>query len=394
MNNSGIVEKSPIIGVSYGTAVAIGLIKSQKRVPMPTAQVLLGDSCLYSCEYCSVGTKQLARIKWYKVEYATLLKLLKKQIAKKSIKRICLQVTSSGISFSLCAVSDFISLGAKVSVSVRTLNESYVDKLISAGADTISIALDAVTPSIAEKIGRGDFHEHLDFLLKLSEKYPGKIATHIIIGFGETEKECSELLKLLHSHKIRVGLFAFTPVKGTKLAEYPRPSINHYRRVQVLNYLLNQSQAYAPNFNSKGELVGFSNVPELAFRTSGCDDCTRPFYDSSRKAMYNYHRRLSQNEYLQALKEARIYEASVVYKAGKLIKINFSHDYSSILSISVHGDFFIHPEEAIEVLEQSLVGCPLDKGSIVESVKAALSNAEVFGFSPEDIAQAILSSIA
>ncbi|MEM0163854.1 MAG: lipoate protein ligase C-terminal domain-containing protein [Thermoplasmata archaeon] len=46
--------------------------------------------------------------------------------------------------------------------------------------------------------------------------------------------------------------------------------------------------------------------------------------------------------------------ASYKVKGGKLIKVRLVKEDDIIISISIFGDFFIHPEESIDVLENSL----------------------------------------
>lgn len=50
-----------------------------------------------------------------------------------------------------------------------------------------------------------------------------------------------------------------------------------------------------------------------------------------------------------------------VYKIpeGKLVKIELEEECGRIMKIKITGDFFMHPEEMIEKLEQSLVGCEI-----------------------------------
>ena len=49
---------------------------------------------------------------------------------------------------------------------------------------------------------------------------------------------------------------------------------------------------------------------------------------------------------------------SNIFKAKKLIKISMSYDDKKkvINSIKITGDFFIHPEETLEILDGLLVG--------------------------------------
>ncbi len=85
-----------------------------------------------------------------------------------------------------------------------------------------------------------------------------------------------------------------------------------------------------------------------------------------------------------------------VYKApnGKLLKIDLDFDPKEKLieAVRVTGDFFIHPEDSIRMVENRLMGLPLDPKFIAGSLTGFLAENEiqVFGFAPADLAHAIL----
>ena len=58
-----------------------------------------------------------------------------------------------------------------------------------------------------------------------------------------------------------------------------------------------------------------------------------------------------------------IITVSATKKLGKIVKIRVSYNQESqlIQTIKITGDFFIHPEEVIEELEQRLCGIKLKK---------------------------------
>ncbi len=85
-----------------------------------------------------------------------------------------------------------------------------------------------------------------------------------------------------------------------------------------------------------------------------------------------------------------------VYKApnGKLVKIELDFDPKGKLieAVKVTGDFFIYPEDSIRMVENRLMGLPLDKAFIANSLTGffAENEIQVFGFTPADLAHAIL----
>jgi biotin synthase-related radical SAM superfamily protein len=113
-----------------------------------------------------------------------------------------------------------------------------------------------------------------------------------------------------------VGLFAFTPVRGTAMQDIPPPPLDVYRRTQVARYLICGHLARAADFifSSEGRLISFNLLPlrehladGRAFRTSGCPDCNRPFYNERPGGvMYNYPRLLTPTEVERAIAELDI----------------------------------------------------------------------------------------
>ncbi len=85
---------------------------------------------------------------------------------------------------------------------------------------------------------------------------------------------------------------------------------------------------------------------------------------------------------------------------GKLlrIKVEFNPEGELIEDVQMHGDFFIHPEEFVEDVEQLLVN--LDQKDSEESIAAALQRlvedeeAELVGITPEYIAKAFKNALA
>lgn len=82
-----------------------------------------------------------------------------------------------------------------------------------------------------------------------------------------------------------------------------------------------------------------------------------------------------------------------VFKAAKLLKVSVEFD-DCIRSIRISGDFFLHPEEKITALEAALVGVKVDESLLRARAEDffAREKVEVFGFSSEDLAKAVISA--
>lgn len=81
-----------------------------------------------------------------------------------------------------------------------------------------------------------------------------------------------------------------------------------------------------------------------------------------------------------------------VYKSQKLIRIVLEYDEigNTINWITIAGDFFLYPEEALETLEAGLIGIRLDRETIKQEIDNCLKNSEVYGFDSTSLTEAIL----
>ena len=147
------------------------------------------------------------------------------------------------------------------------------------------------------------------------------MAVHLIVGLGETEREMTEMIQRMHDLGVIVGLFAFTPVRGTAMQDQPPPPLDTYRRMQVARHLISHDLAAFRDFSFSAErqLVSFGQpdlakilADGLAFQTSGCPDCNRPFYNERPGGLlYNYPRPLTPEEASRAVDGLRLTRGEV-----------------------------------------------------------------------------------
>ncbi|MDH5201283.1 MAG: biotin--protein ligase [Candidatus Bathyarchaeota archaeon] len=80
---------------------------------------------------------------------------------------------------------------------------------------------------------------------------------------------------------------------------------------------------------------------------------------------------------------------------GKLIAAEAEAEGGRIVRVKITGDFFMHPEEAIEELEVSLTGVPEDERSLEEAVNGFFGgrSIELIGVSPGDFVHVIRMSL-
>jgi len=125
---------------------------------------------------------------------------------------------------------------------------------------------------------------------------------------GETERDMVRVIQECVDLCIVPGLFAFTPITGTDLESCQPPQLEAYRRTQLARQLISTKRITFNDlsFDGNGCIESFgAERKELlkairegeAFRTSGCPDCNRPYYNEKPSGpIYNYPRQLTEKE--------------------------------------------------------------------------------------------------
>jgi len=86
-------------------------------------------------------------------------------------------------------------------------------------------------------------------------------------------------------------------------------------------------------------------------------------------------------------------KSSKKVKGGKLLKIEALFKEGSIVDIKITGDFFLHPEETISKIEQSLKGEKVG-AQIAANITKVLSenSASLIGITEKDVEEAIVEA--
>ena len=79
--------------------------------------------------------------------------------------------------------------------------------------------------------------------------------------------------------------------------------------------------------------------------------------------------------------------AAFKVKGGKLIKVKLIKENDLILSVQIFGDFFIHPEESLELLEGSLRNVTLEEA--IKKIYEFFKGVELVGATPDDFVNTI-----
>jgi biotin synthase-related radical SAM superfamily protein len=336
--NDDLISSSPEkIRVSLGSAIVLELIKAKADF-LPTTVYLLTyreGKCLANCGFCPQARAStsradtLSRITWPAFPIKLVISKLNSAWQKEKIQRVCIQALNYPEVFDdLLALTTEIRLHVNlpISISCQPLNNVQMKKLANAGVNRVSVALDAATKELFEKI-KGSLtnspynwvkqRRTLDEAIRVYGK--GSVSTHLIVGLGETESQIIETIQWCVDLGVCPSLFAFTPISGTTLERLPRPSISSYRRVQLARYLIVsvKTRFEKMRFNDYGRLINFGVKRDLLekivkigtpFQTSGCPGCNRPCYNEKASGpIYNYPRPLTPKELKEVEKALEIH---------------------------------------------------------------------------------------
>ncbi|MGQ9600560.1 MAG: radical SAM protein [Anaerolineae bacterium] len=293
----------------------LGLAQALLAVAPATAYLMIGGRCLLDCAFCAQGRHSqasalnLSRVTWPEYDLGLVVTRLAEAARQGAFRRVCLQVTvtldamerSLAVLRRLKAVS---STPVDIAILPRTLEQ--VRRLMDAGADHIGFGLDAACERVFVQVKGGNWGRSLNLLEETARSFPQRAVVHLIVGLGETEQEIIERIQWAHDRGITVGLFAFTPLRGTSLADRSPPPLAVYRRIQAARWLIvhGRAQAQQMAFDTAGRLIDYGAFLPLTgepFQTSGCPDCNRPFYNELPGGpWYNYPRPLTAEEIVQA----------------------------------------------------------------------------------------------
>ncbi|WP_346353211.1 radical SAM protein [Azotosporobacter soli] len=310
--------------LSAGTACLLGKKSGRSDAPPSTAYIMLGERCRNNCSFCAQARQSkaaghlLSRVTWPEVEAAEAATAVQQAYAAGRLRRACFQVVNevNGRTATLAALQELAGDGMPICVSGIMQNVAEAEELLAAGAERICIALDAATPEVYLSAKGGEWQEKWMLLTACAARFPGRITTHLIVGLGESEEDIVKVLGDCSALGITVGLFAFTPVRGTVWSNRLPPELGQYRRCQIAHRLLALGESVGMIKCRAGRIVEVELTEEelrqrlydgVAFQTSGCPDCNRPFYNERPGGvMYNYPRPLTELEISNAIKESGI----------------------------------------------------------------------------------------
>jgi len=304
----------------------LGLSMGKMDCPPTTAYLMTyaKSKCTANCAFCPQARESgsrsdaLSRVTWPAFETRRVIQKLIATVKTGVLKRVCIQCLNyPKMIEDVTALAETINnqAGVSVSVSCQPHNAKNIKRLKGSGVSRIGIPLDAAREDLFFRIkgesagGPYSWSKQFSLLEEAASVFgEGNVSTHLIVGLGETEEDLVRVVQKCLDLGVIPGLFAFTPIAGTALEKNHQPPLKVYRRVQLARYLMLAKKMTFKDFlfDDMGIIIAFGvEDKELlkavrageAFRTSGCPDCNRPYYNEKPGGpIYNFPRPLTEEE--------------------------------------------------------------------------------------------------
>ncbi len=273
------------------------------------------NGCAARCAYCGLSgerkgayrEKSFIRVAWPTYSLTEIIERISQRPDR--IKRVCISMVTNrraveDTRFICEKLRNSFDVPVSLLISPTILTSADLRRFKDAGADKIGVAVDLAAPELFERYrGRSVngphrwetywncFRECIDIFGK------GMAGTHLMVGMGETERQMCDAIRRTRDAGGYTHLFSYHPEAGCGIDGLKPPGMDHYRRVQLARYIIDEGLAGAGDFSydEAGRITGFGlQARELdalidngdAFRTSGCTGydgevaCNRPYGNS------------------------------------------------------------------------------------------------------------------
>ncbi len=273
------------------------------------------SGCAARCAYCGLsnkrkgryGEKSFIRVTWPSYRLSKIIERIKQRTHR--VKRICIsQITNTRCiddTKMICStLRESFDIPVSLLISPTIVTRQDLIDFKAAGADKIGVAIDLATPALFDRYrgreigGPHKWSRYLDCLKEALQIFGERNAgSHFVTGMGETEKQMVDMIQTVQNMGGWTHLFSFYPEADSQMKDHPMPAMDHYRRIQVARYLIDEKQTTADRFTYDGQahIVGFGVSDKILndainsgepFRTSGCEGydgtvaCNRPYANS------------------------------------------------------------------------------------------------------------------
>jgi biotin synthase len=320
MDNSIEKQESPeYLRMSLAAAMTLGFKPGifYRDAKLYCINLLLNydNGCAARCAYCGLSNKRkgqyqeksFIRVSWPTYALDEIIARISQR--RNRVKRVCISMITNKRSIAdtrlICKRlrSSFdIPVSLLISPTIVTRQDLIAFKV--AGADKIGVAIDLATPELFDKYrGKGvggphSWYRYLDCLDSAIAIFGRRNAgSHFVTGMGETERQMVEIIQKIQDMGGWTHLFSFFPEADSQLKDHPMPAMDHYRRIQLARYLIDENLSHARQFayDDQERIVDFGIRSQRLmdviysgepFRTSGCEGydgevaCNRPYANS------------------------------------------------------------------------------------------------------------------
>ena len=306
-------ESPEYVQTSLAASLTLGLQQGlfHRNAKLTGLNLLLHyqEGCLGRCHFCGLSRsrsetpkgKTFIRVDWplYRLD-----QIIEATRGRDQIHRVCISMITHprAVEDTLQVIRRFkeeTDLPISVLMTPTLIrHETSLQAMKDAGADRVGIAIDAATSTLFDQLrgrGVGGPHrwDHYWDTVRMAVNVFGRFyaGIHLIVGLGETEREMVETIQRGQDLGAPTHLFSFFPEKGSPMEHHTPPSVDHYRRIQLARWIINEGRGSADRmrFDAAGKLVAFGmDIQPLiqqgeAFMTSGCPGrdgrvaCNRPY---------------------------------------------------------------------------------------------------------------------
>ncbi|MHB0914550.1 MAG: radical SAM protein [Thermoleophilia bacterium] len=344
--DNGTITSPDSLRLSLAAAMSLGLRPGRfyrdARLHCLNLLLTYEQGCYANCSYCGLsrdgdgayGERSFIRVEWPAFSTGEIIRRLVER--PEAFERVCLSMIMHP-----AALEDTLSLTALISrkvdvpmsvlVNPSAMADGDLEALKGAGADMVSVAVDAATPGLFDANrglavnGPHRWDRYWDALDEAALVFGrNRFGSHLIAGLGESEREMLATVQRLRRMGGRSHLFSFYPENGSRLAGGDPCPADHFRRIQLARFLIDYDIVTTDSmeFDEHDRVVGFglrgaeldrlvdSGVP---FMTSGCPgktrlcSCNRPFGDGPPSDIRSFPFSLDTDDILLVRKQLATY---------------------------------------------------------------------------------------
>ena len=196
-----------------------------------------------TCQFCAIGQSLAAGRTIERKTPAQLAEVAKAAVELDSIKHMVMTTgTPRGgdrgaaiLCESAAAVKAAVDLPIQVQCEPPD-DDAWFGRLKGAGADSLGMHLEAVTPEIRARIMPGKAQVPVErYLTSFHAAVPifgrGQVSTYILAGLGDTREAILDICEKLVALGVYPFVVPFVPISGTPLESHPTPSASFMHEI-------------------------------------------------------------------------------------------------------------------------------------------------------------------